>query len=81
VRASSKMCVRVLGVGVPDLAAVDDEAVALPDGRVWMREVSVPTLGSVDAERHDDVAGGDLRQVFCFSRSEPCLMTGIGGNT
>src|SRR5881409_4030649 len=48
---------------------------------VWMREVSVPTLGSVTPNDMTMSPVAIFGRYFCFSRSEPCLMTGIGGNT
>src|SRR3989442_12149058 len=55
---------RVAGVGVPALAAVEDAAVALPDGaRLDPRGVAAD-VGLGDAERHHDLARRDLRQVL-----------------
>src|SRR5947208_15043023 len=55
---------RVAGVGVPDLAAVDDPAVALPDGaRLDPRGVAAD-VGLGDAERHNALSRRDLRQVL-----------------
>src|SRR5882724_2225339 len=54
---------RVLSVGVPHLAAVDDVAVAVAlRARLDPRGVG-PGVGLGHAERHDDVAGGHARQV------------------
>jgi hypothetical protein len=49
--------------------------------RVWMREVSVPALGSVTPNAmmvSPETIGGSSRR---FIASVPNLITGVGGNT
>jgi len=47
--------------------------------RVWMREVSVPALGSVTPNDITISPVAMRGRYLVFIASAPCLMTGIGG--
>ena len=81
VRANKRMCVAFCALVFQTFRPLTTKRSPCLTARVWMREVSVPTFGSVTP---NDITISPLAifgRYFRLSRSEPCLMTGIGGNT
>jgi hypothetical protein len=80
VRASSSMCVAFWALVFQTLRPFTMKRSPLSSARVWMREVSVPAFGSVTPNDITISPVAMRGRTLRLSVSEPCLMTGIGGN-
>ena len=80
-RASNNIWVALRALVFQTLRPLTTQRSPCLTARVWIREVSLPTLGSVTPNDITISPVAIFGRYFSLSRSEPCLMTGIGGNT
>ena len=79
VRASSRMWVAFWALVFHTLRPLTMKRSPERSARVWMREVSVPALGSVTPKAMTISPVAMRGRYFRFSSSVPCFITGIGG--
>jgi hypothetical protein len=79
VRASKSVWVAFWALVFHTLRPLTTKRSPLSSARVWMREVSVPALGSVTPNDMTISPVAIRGRYLRLSASEPCLMTGIGG--
>src|SRR5207237_6241495 len=79
VRASSSVCVAFWALVFHTLRPLTMKRSPLASARVWMREVSVPALGSVTPNDITISPVAMRGRYLRLSVSEPCLITGMGG--
>src|SRR5207247_9343717 len=80
VRARSRMWVAWRAFVFQTLRPSTTQRSPLRSARVWMREVSVPAFGSVTPKDMTISPVAIRGRYLRLSASEPCLITGIGGN-
>ena len=81
VRASSRILLACCALVVQTLRPLTIHRSSRLTARVWIREVSVPALGSVTPNAITMSPAAIRGRYFCFIPAAPYLMIGVGGKT
>src|SRR5262249_56973051 len=79
VRASRRILFACCALVVQTLRPLTIQRLPRRSARVWIRDVSVPALGSVTPNAITISAAAMRGRYFCFISGVPYLMIGVGG--